>query len=1836
MFPKEHNYLDPNRGADDAVGLWGSATRKKSYILDTETTGILTGFRHKLRTDVGITQVALREAGAKGETYTRFTDIIKEPMRAYMAGKITAEQYGALLESGGPSGIRWQRGYKQYGNVLFGSHEALVKATRSALDPATKQVKHPLASQEEIVEKLTGVLKAGHEVKGWNVQFDLLMHRYASARLNPALEMKWAQAINYAREAGNIVDMASGVKRFMYLGMHESFMRQKVGGDAFYTPSMVNKGWVDMAERGKLSLSEIDALTADKILEPHKGFQDMLEEWYKGGKRTPKTWERYLRDLERAGLLGNKAQTFATGMVSPNIDFVKGWSADVIAETLSPGILTSDTGIKGSTLEREVTSWMRGRGYKFSGNLKTHEALTDTMLEEFYEDLFQFKSNPQTAGAAWEELAPRMRKFKIHSMEQFFQRQKVAIVHKSRSQLAEHAFAQTSDLGDLTRWLEVLEGKQTIASSAAEHVARGSRAKAGGLKQLFSKAQKEVSGGWRNFEKAHPLLAGIAAGFAAYSITDALLPEDRILPGVRDPRWNRVQEAEGIQAGFAGFGPMRALTDFGSGRSTTNEVTRTVAEVRTKDRHTSAGTAKGYIYEQEQRNQVVWTKARAAESRATRPTLATAERMDNAAAGFGDAYQGVVDRMLVEEKITRMYDAVDADVHPLVSSPSKASRTLTGIPDLPAAQFEGAEPGVEMTPKGELVAATDRKLIEKQQSLRQVYVPDATPGGSHYPIDHDLSRTLQRARELDNVKVNKVEANILAEAGAIAASGKLTPAARQPMDRAVAAAAQLRAQAINEQGRRAVDYYENVARAVVPPAAAPRPALHLPLQGYQAGMADRNLTMSALNERVKNIGFLPGIRQQSTPWNTAGYGIRPSQMQFGNVTLFSSGSPQWSTMMSVGKHDPIRGRAWREKFRKPLVWGQANMSVGEVENIYRNLRVYSATPTGFYKRNLIGASHHLRNISQKSLAHAANIMGVPLKGGLPIIDPIAMAMADYGTGKISADVVDQISKKMAPSWRGTIEEMKVISKELTKFGQGAEIYDLIKSGRADGPAALVELSERSAAHYEGRAVREELLKVRTRDQVRQAKAVGGMKDTTQSQAVYQQGRADRLRKARRPWAGADRGQTSQAYYQRSGINTKRQRPRPTGAASRGSAVRAGEESAEAVQRLGGIYRTGKSTSEPVAEKIIEKKPTAGMKPRGRMLTYLGVGAAVGAALWYISRKSKEHSETMAYGPAYRSPNEFASMKQYGYFPSGYSEHAWNQMQEYQPHFEEHGESKLALFAEIGLWMKARSWGLTKPHVWERGWEHFASGKAGSAATKKVIRGMRDILKKEGYTPFEVRAWLRRQHVHKGFMVKVESGAAKGAAGSSWFQNTWKGVQDKTIFSKLERRIAGPDPMRYGKHLKARAKAWFEGLFVKPVAAQYGKSAQEFLKAAQGAPISNLKKLKHMNRFREEVAGFKYMWKNLVTQEASFMGKMKGAMDTIFNRGAVREIGLGTYSKTAMAHKLGFHDPSSPFRKMLPDDITKPKPKLEAWANSLREKISDPAWRKKHPKWAPRYDKLANKMEALSKSRIMQLGRRLPLFSVAIGTIHGLSNMSQYNSKVKGFLVEGSAAAVETAVSFAFFNPAMWKVGAGLGAKAGAAIGSAIFPGIGTAVGAAVGAVAGYLAGIGISLFVGGYIGQMAGEATRNVASTMIGAKKRGHAIDPDQQAMLPEEVYNGQLGYGFGATRGKGVSYFNRIDGVGTSRPDMSSFGSGYVPDKGIANDMGTLLEADSKRKKIKKFKKPMSRPTGFTPTHGLVNNVLWDGRKKSILRSQHARMSGRRTPTRDRNRSRMLTRSAA
>jgi len=799
--------------------------KPKTFTFDLETTGVSQAFGPRRHRDVGISQLAMREVGA-ATGYSAFTDILMPQVKSFDAGKITAAEYIEQLSTTGPTGVRWQKGFNNPHNVLFGVHQRHLEATRAAIAGRGDV----LVKESALIERMTKTLEAGHKLQAWNINFDLLLTSQVSARTNPALLQRWYRALNVARNRGMLEDMATGTKKFMYLAAQESFMRGKTNRKEFFTLGQISPDIRRQIREGKLNLDEIERLSYDKMMEPHQGFKEFFTRRAerKGDPTLP--FKRYQARLNKYGPMAIEGKTFASGYRFPDIYYTKGWSTGIITEMLAPG------GIKGSTLEKEALKVIH------AGSMTTHEAMSDTVLEEVFQRIFKTKAG--TWAGSWKDIGPRFEKYGIHSQEHLFQRHRAAVEVAGRSQLSEIAREATHNLGRTFEDNVLRRGK--AVGSAARDIASAAGQQPETLRTIYSKAYRQVAVGLKQFTKTHPKISIAAGILAGLTIGEALSPNrerseyDSIMAGARK---------DALYTGPMGHGSMKALTDYGSARAPWNPATTLFSRM-------VSGSAL---------RRVIGTGG----VEMTR----VAGAMEKATYGMG-RYHGTYGRIPLNRGAWSHLLDLPRKSPPLADV--YLPRKMTSVRTMPL-----IHPPVDRltAPLGETVAGRHveegfDRLLERQQSLRMVIDPHGTGGsigpvpGRPWPVGRDKAWSLYRNAEAEVAAMPKEPSMVRRSIGQVGMANVRMP--KPPM-----------------------------APGKVSPALPERFPKQAPLVGYQGANAAHLQVMEAVNR----AGYKPGIRDSMTPWNIAGYGIQPSTLPMGNVSSFHHGRPTFSAgAVNAGMH----------------------------------------------------------------------------------------------------------------------------------------------------------------------------------------------------------------------------------------------------------------------------------------------------------------------------------------------------------------------------------------------------------------------------------------------------------------------------------------------------------------------------------------------------------------------------------------------------------------------------------------------------------------------------------------------------------------------------------------------------------------------------------------------------------------------------------------------------------------------------------------------------------------------------------------------------------------------
>lgn len=881
-----------NRSFKDLI-----AGEKKTFVFDLETTGLIQGYRYKPQSGVGISQLALREMGTSN-SYARFTDILQEPLTRHDPGKMGSELYEKYIEQVKPGSVHWQKGYKTKGNVLHEVHKRHVVATKEAMAAARpgaiKGATARLATEAELLEKMTQTLEAGHKLRGWNIEFDMLMMSNVAARANPALAKRWTRAMNIARNRLQFEDMGSSVRKISYLAAQESFMSPKFNKETGLTLGQMDPDVRWQAKHGKLSIKDIERLSYDKMIEPHQGFQEYFAQ--QRARVGPQTYQGHLDWLaaRRGERIAGKVQTFATGKNMPDVRYTKAWSADIIASALAPDV----------TREK----MLHAQAAKLLGRERVvaHEALSDTALEEVIDNIF--RTDAENWGDAWKDISPRLRMFGIESEQQFMQRMRGGILKKGRSQLLEAAQEATGVVDK--NWFSKLTGAKNAAmGDAASDTAAAVGSQPMNLRRIYSGAWQEVSEAATSFGKRHPYAAGAAAALAAFTVADTMAPESKTeMRGVRDSDSN-YRTIDGISFGPYGSGSKQALTDFGSGRGLTNQHTQGYGELasyraslayRFPDRE-------GVKWSELEKSYQTWTTARSSHMNRMfhRGEYKMAKGGHTGVPGINrGAWVGMLD---LKDYNVKVDDADTIALHRkglmgLFRDPVQVR--LAGI-DAPEVHHPGMYDGriEEDQFAGKQAGEYFSELLERQQSLRLLIDPSGRTYNRHVGVligDRNTNLNLGlvaagAASALPWSKKGIVDQQTFAAVEAQAARGGIGmwESKGWQMDRAMGLIAGRRVThtsltQLNRITKSAAlsGWYGLVQRAHDSKEPWSQQEMQ---QMYQVGTAYRAEVMGATNQRTREIGHMPGLRRPTNAWQAAGHGINPNTMAHGNVSDFSSG-----------------------------------------------------------------------------------------------------------------------------------------------------------------------------------------------------------------------------------------------------------------------------------------------------------------------------------------------------------------------------------------------------------------------------------------------------------------------------------------------------------------------------------------------------------------------------------------------------------------------------------------------------------------------------------------------------------------------------------------------------------------------------------------------------------------------------------------------------------------------------------------------------------------------------------------------------------------------------------
>lgn len=1760
----------------------------KTYIFDLETTGLLQRFRPDVRSDVGISELALREE-ARGGGYRRFTNLLRDPLLRLDADEIDARTFGEILEAKGPTGVRWQKGFRNPENVLHGVLERHVDATRAAIAGRGDL----LAKESKLVSLMTRQLRQGHRIKGWNIDFDMNVMSQVAARSNPAVYQRWSRALNMARSRGQVEDMATGAKKFMFLAAQESAMTGKQTGREFFTLGQVDKKIVNLVKQGKLSVDEIEKLTYDKTMERHKGFDEFFARRLRRGGKANVSYERYVAWLRRKQSYLNRPDVFAMGQKFPDIGKTKGWSADILKGALAP------EGIKGSTLERRALEISK----RF--DMVSHEALSDTVYEELLDRIFRTRS--RTWAGTWKEIAPRLKEYGIHSQEEFFNRYRSSIERKAKSQLKEHALESTRKLDN--RWQTALTNKLRAFSTPHKEIAGASRSQPETLRKIYSRAYGEVSGKWRMFKTANPKLAMAAQVLAGAAIVDYLIPD-------KDPPTKGVREADvpyrnidGISFGPTGRGVARALTDYGTGRHLFNPTTTGFSElsayrsslwIRYPDRY-------GIDFHTLEKNYETWTSARSASARDlfTREDYTTVKGARSKVRGLNrDAWVGILDLDKYKIKVEDA-DTVTAHRKGIVGMFRKpVSIRLAGI-DAPEVEHGGiAGRLVEDQFAGKQATEYLEQLIERQQSLRLVVDPSSRSYNRHMGVligDRRANLNLQmvRAGAAAALPWNKrtiVDNNVFAEAEAQAAAGGLGmwQSKGWQMHRALGLIAGERVTNTTltqlkriTKSNSLMAWYGLVQNAHDDKSRwAPQEMERM----YQVGAAYRAEVTGAINKRTAEIGPLPALRKPVNPWQLAGRGIRPSSLQYGNVSDFGSGRSVLNKeqLLRLPQGNDAMSQALRKTglLEKEFNWLTRKGGRRDITNLYR-------------------AAGALRPFEERLLRDTpyAGWKGIGVTNLLgEILDRTRTFSEATGGPAVSSEI------------RSKFGQVVKHARRLQARGMwDANIMDLISHGREGEASQMVEYVLDGLQSFE-RFDSKQLHRRAAVERMQGARPRPALSPKMQrrlwhGQLVHEENRARNLlmrRASHRP------PRIAQPEFLEGIIQ-----PRP-GEPPLSQIMRAPEKriSAKAVHAPR-VPKVVKEVIEEVPE--IVKRPA--VKPssaramasgRGGLRTALGVGAvaaATGLAIgaWSLLRgKNEEDARAMA-GMRTYSPGEFVGMKSHAPFYSSSKAAAWAEHQMMRdPARQAQEPSKFMKIVRMLPWLLNPFKELSASPAMEA-WDYFYSGRAGFSLTKDAELRLYKGLKKQGFSENAIEAWFRKTKATEGFGVKIQ----KDVFGKSAIDKIWDKWDAVKKWPGRLMDVMDQKKSKLGKDFSNRVNDWFKNLNTKFKAKAHGVDSATLNTLIKEGRLKELAPSKQVYHWARQKDNFKYIWKHLFKDAGSYGAKIDAARQIAGN--------LGNLEQMRMSIQAGLI-------KQAPANLLKKKNLFYSVGNRLNKYIRQSKWFSgKFPKAAKNIKKMGLSLKMSSATKAGRVLGKLPYVNAVFGIMEGLEMMDQYESATKGFMIEAAAGTAGSVIETAIMGSVV--TAAKVGFATGFAIGEAIFPPGGGIIGGIIGGVLGVVG----TLAAGLIAGQVVRAGVRGAGRLALGARMK-RTIDPAAY-QGPDSLY--PVAHPWMSMRQNDPRTFTKFHAMDPARPDMTPFGGAYNPIQGQDIDTRTLQIANNRRRITAKPMAP--RPISmFTPTFGLVNKVLWDKRRGSKIRSVVERGASRhRSPKRSRNASRMLAHAA-
>jgi len=1803
---------------------------RKTFVFDLETTGLIQKFEPDVRGDVGISEFALREAG-KGGGYQRFTNLLQDPLAKFDAGDIDARTFAEILQARSPTGTRWQKGFMNPENVLHGVLERHVDVTRNAVAGRGDV----LAKESKLVSLMTRYLRQGHNIKGWNLDFDMTVMSRVAARSSPAVHQRWSRALNMARRRGQIEDMATGAKKFMFLAAQESMMQGKSTGREFFTLGQVDKDLVNRVKSGKLSVDEIEKLTHDKIFERHEGFEEFFKRRLNRKGQADISFERYSAWLRKKHSYLNRPDVFATGQKYPNIRMVKGWSADILLGALAP------EGIKGSTLESKAMALAKRQG------LRSHEALSDTVYEEILDDIFRVKS--KTWSGSWREIAPRLREYGISSQEEFFHRYRSSIERKAKSQLREHALEATRTIDN--KWERVLTNRAAATRSAASDIAHAARSQPETLRRIYSRAGAELSDKWRMLKTTHPKVAIAAQIAAAAAITDYLIPEREPQPkGIRDPNNSPYSVIDGISFG-PGQGVTKALTDFGSGRAMFNPRTvgfEEIARERAKLWINDPNAYEGIERKRWERNYDLWSSARSAAKRdvlgrgdysVVRAAYAKTRGLNRS------AWVGLMDlkdyRVKVEDA-----DTVTLQRKGIVGMFRKpVSIRLAGIdaPEVQHAGFPTSSTLVQDQFAGKQASEYLEQLIERQQSLRLVVDPRSRTYNRNVGVligNRDDNLNLQMVRSgaaaslpFERNKRSIIDSNVFNEAEAKAAAGGvgMWQSKGWQMHRALGIIAGERvtnATLTNAEkiakSNALMAWYGIVQNAHDDKKRwTPQEMQRM----YQIGGAYRAQITGAINEQRAMVGPLPGLRKPYSPWHIAGHGINPSSMRGANVSDFGSGRQLLNeaqlTILPTGDNpiaDALRNRG---------------MSMGE----FQHLR---ATKWGRRIGKVYEAAHltsHGKNAFDRSLTKQFTKI-LETKYGSGGIDPFVTWAFGVAEGRMGASDINPLFEGIADKWtkgpRGALKNLAKSVKQLYRRGMDdANILDVIHIGRRGLTGDLVDtLRDAKDGCWAWDKI--------ALDRRHKALAEAGAARAPRAIPEHIQ---------QRIWAGEVHREETRARQ----LLMRRAEHRPPRVAVPSMldapASRPGRQAYPGVVRAAEARMTAKAPAAKPVEKAIKEatkevvedvvstthaaSTPAAMSSRatktiahgrGGHALALGIGAvaAVGAAIgaWSLLRNKNEDDARAMTGMRTYSPGEFVGMKSHPPFYSSSKAASWAEHKAMgQPSQGMSRWEKARLFGEMAMWRYLPVNIFESPAL--KAWDYFYNargaiipkGTFGSAVSNSAGKGLivqsharlYESLQKQGFTQAEIMRWMDQMKTQEGFIAKISKDlSAKGWVGR--VAESWEGIK------KWPTRVTDLMSGKKSKLTKGYAqtvKQWFSSLNTKIQAKTHGVSAETYTRLAKVGQLSQLSRSKHVYSWARQKDNFKFLWQRLYKQAGSFGAKADGARQIFANLGKLEQM------RMSLQEGLLGLSPGAIGRNR--NMFTKTGQRLKIYMNKSK------FFAGKFPRAAGKVTKFANKLKAFGVTKAGRVLGKLPLANMAFGILEGVSYMDQYESATKGFMIETAAGTAGSVVETAILSSTVVAAGKA-GFWAGVAIGEAIFPAGGGIVGGILGAIVGVVGSIAAGIIAG----QVTRAGVRGAGKLALGARMK-RTVDPAAY-QGPETLYPMQ---GYTAMRQNSPRTFTKLHGLDPARPDLVPFGGPYNPIQGQDIDTRTLQIANNRRRVTAKPRSP--RPISmFTPTFGLVNNVLWHKRKGSKVRSVVERgASHPRLPRQHRNASRMLSHAA-